>query len=100
MDRRYLRFKVTGTETLDSGKRISCSETGICTEYQDPMVLAMKRNDKMVKCTFFMVEVEPAFTVRESKETQTVKEYRNMTNRRREYGQITRPRFGPGRSAR
>ena len=69
MIRNYMRFQVTGTEISDHGSEISWTETGICTEDQDPVLLAILRNPDMIRCHRFGVNIRPAF----SEEVQNVK---------------------------
>ena len=69
MIRHYMKFQVTGTETLDNGREISWTETGICTEDQDPVRMAILRNPDMIRCHRFGVNIRPAF----SEEVQNVK---------------------------
>lgn len=63
MNRVYHRFKVIGTEKLDHNGTIKWTETGICLEGQDPLQIAMARNNKMLACHKFKVEIEPAFHI-------------------------------------
>ena len=63
MNRVYKRFVVIGTEKLDHGSTIKYTETGICLEDQDPLQIAMARNNKMLRCHKYKVEVEPAFHI-------------------------------------
>lgn len=71
MRRYYDRWKVTGTEKSGDGKERSWTETGLCLETQDPLQLAMARNNHMLKCQKFKVEREPAFHIRDQLEKQT-----------------------------
>ena len=77
MIRNYVNFKVTGTEILDHGSSISWTETGICTEDQDPVLLAMRRNPDMVRCNRISVSILSGFSI----ETQNTKDRKRKITR-------------------
>lgn len=96
MKRNYLRTTIWGTGYVN-GREISCKETVIYQEGQDPLQLAMKRNSEMPLCYRFWTEVpERAFSidVEEMEKPGAVKQepkmfiYRDMRNKWREIERI------------
>ena len=83
----YKRFQVTGSQKSENGSARSWTETGICREDQDPLMIAMARNNDLLKCSRFKVREEPAIEeeVEDPERAEyvppMVKGYKNLTNR-------------------
>lgn len=84
MRRYYIKWKVTGTEKSENGKGKSWTETGICLEEQDPLQLALQRNNHLLKCNRFTIETEDAFHIRTRLEQQQTAE--DIMETRKRYG--------------
>lgn len=60
--RQYQRFTVTGTKKLDGGGERSWTERGLCLEEQDPLQIALSRNNALLSCSYYTIHTEKAFS--------------------------------------